>query len=210
MLCLDAQTYQWNCSPLNETDMSYKLPDLPLNDEVVAEVRSMLETSSTLFYHIFPLPPDLNCSGTVSSLRFCYSTSSSFLDQEQLAFTLLIMKRNGLDLNITHSIAVHSTPREEICTRELLQYCCDTISLNMMDGFSLPSENFSFGISSLESTVRLLEYSDFHFPSLEVDHYRISNLDFPTPSVGSVYTLDDSDSLESDRALRLFQFIIGK
>ena len=207
MASLDAQ---WNCSPLNETKRSYKLPDLPLNDEAVAEIRSMLLLSSLLFYHIFPLPPDMNCSGTVSSLRFCYTASSSFLDQEQLAFTLLIMKRNGLDLNITKSIAVRSTPREGICTRELIQYCCDTVSLDLMDRFSLPSENFTFGISSLDSTVRLLEYSDFHFPSLQVEHYRIPNLDFPTPSVGSVYTLEDSDSLETDRGLRLFQFIIGK
>ena len=196
---------------MNETNRSYKLPNLLLNDEAVAEIRnSPFDSLTSLNILIFPLPPDVNCSGTVSSLRFCYRTrDADSFDQEHLVFTLWIMKRSGLNLNITNSIAVHSTPREDICTEELLkrQYCCDTILLNTTDKFSLPSENFSFGITSpFNNPVSLLKYSPFDLTSLRVNHYRFRNI--PTPSVGSVYTLDNGDS---DRTpLRLFQFIIGK
>ena len=192
---------------MNETNRSYTLPNLLLNDKAVAEVGSLLRGSSLLHIHIFPLLPDLNCSGIISSLRFCYKTSSVFFDQEHLVFTLWIMRRGGLNLNITNSIVVNSTPREDICTAGDLkfQYCCDTILLNMTDRFSIPLENFAFGITSPGF---LLRYPALNFQSLQVDHYRFLNI--PTPSVGSVYTVEDSDSLETDRGLRLFQFIIGK
>ena len=168
---LDAQSYQWRCLALNETDRSYRLPDLPLNDTAAAQDADIRISNNTFFN--FLLPQDVNCSGTVTSLRFCYASNGrAFRQRLSLNFTL----RRGRKLS---PIPFHSIPRDEICTwtmrrRQFRLFCCDTILLNITDQFSLPLENFSF--TRQRSAVRLLAYSRGQFPSLLIDHYRISFL----------------------------------
>ena len=152
---------------MNETDRSYRLPDLPLNDTAAAQDADIRISDNTFFN--FSLPQDANCSGTVASLRFCYATTNGGAPSRN--FTLQTMRRRGLDLS---PITFHSIPRREICTRtRIIQhrrvfFCCDTSLLNITDQFSLQLENFSFEI---RSAARLLAYSRGQFPSLQMDHY---------------------------------------
>ena len=204
-----AQQYQWSCSPLDNG--SYYLPDLPIVDD--KELRSNDATQSAAgVVYIFPVPM-VNCSGTVSAIRHCYVTTIGLTGMKELVFTLVTLEKAGLRLTINKAISVQSTPSEEICSRvgtsATLQICCDTFSLTEMDQFSLlPSQNFAFGIVGTNSTVDLLAHREANFPELLVEHYRPPVVDFPAPVPGNTYTLADENT-ETDRALRILQFVIG-
>lgn len=86
---LDAQ-YIWSCSPLDVELNRYYLPSLP----PASSINTLTVGLSDLdVIHIFPLPPNLNCSGTVSEIKYCYDTNET--DGFDV-FTLLILNQNGL------------------------------------------------------------------------------------------------------------------
>ena len=156
--------------------------------------------------YIIPVPSALNCSGTVSAIRYCYTGDS--IGTEQSVFTLLTLQQNNLDFNITDVIPVMSTPTNEICTERSYfwrkrQFCCDTLPLEMMDRFSLPVQFFAFGVIP---TNNLLMYSII-FPSFRVEHYRYAHSVIGTPTTGNTIPLNTRGS---DRALFLLQFFISK
>ena len=156
--------------------------------------------------YIFPVPM-VNCSGTVSAIRHCYVTNMGLTGMEEPVFTLITLEKASLRLTIDKAISVQSTPSQEICspTTALTQLCCDTFSLTEMDQFSLPSQNFAFGIVRTNSAVNLLAYMEGSF---QLEHYRAPVVDFPAPVPGNTYTLADENA-ETDRTLRILQFNIG-
>ena len=84
------------------------------------------------------------------------------------------------------------------------QFCCDILSLDLLDRFLLPTENFAFGVIT-SSSVGLLTYLN----QFLADHFRYTQADFSTPVIGDSIALTESNR-ESDRALRLLQFFISK
>ena len=210
---LNAQ-YQWSCSPLLDTiGDRYHLPDLGDGDDgSVAFIAhaSGLQLSSVGSSHIYPIPSTLNCSGTVTAVEYCYRAVNSQLGTEQLVFTLLTLQQSGLDFNITDVIPISSTPTSDTCTQSLfsVQYCCDILSLDMLDSFLLPAENFAFGVQ-ISSSVNLLGYNGGSFPQFIVEQFRYSQANFGAPAMGGRITLSESNRV-SDRTLRLLQFLISK
>ena len=87
-----AQPYQWSCSPLDTHNDRYYLPDLPLVDE-----ESLLTHYDNLFIYlieaafIFPVPM-VNCSETVSAIRYCYFALLGFSGMKVDVFTLQLWK----------------------------------------------------------------------------------------------------------------------
>ncbi len=68
---VEAQMYEWSCSPLDASNNRYTLPDLRYgDDENVASIRGGLLLSGL---DIYPVPSTLNCSGTVLAVEFCYT-----------------------------------------------------------------------------------------------------------------------------------------
>ena len=205
-----AQQYQWSCSPLDTDNGRYYLPDLPVVDDEDL-LPNKVAISAVGVVYIFPVPM-VNCSGTVSAIRHCYVTTMGLTGTEELVFTLITLERAGLRITIDKAISVQSTPSQEICSRlgtsSLAQLCCDTFSLTETDQFFLPSQNFAFGIFVTNSTVDLLAHREANFPELLVEHYRPPVVDFPAPVPGNTYTLADENT-ETDRALRILQFVIG-
>ena len=208
---LNAQ-YQWSCSTLLDTiGDRYRLPDLGDGDDgTVAFIALGLQLSSEGTTHIYPVPSTLNCSGTVTAVEYCYRIRDSQLGTEQLVFTLLTLQQSGLEFTITDVIPISSTPMSDICTESIfsIQYCCDILSLGMMDSFLLPAENFAFGVQ-ISSSVNLLGYRGNVFPQFVVEQFRYSQANFGAPVIGGRITLTDNDR-ESDRTLRLLQFFISK
>ena len=200
-----AAQYQWSCSSLDTANNRYLLPDLDIGDD--SDVANLIGSITNEDY-IFPVPSALNCGGTVSAIWYCYTGNS--IGREQSVFTLLTLQQNNLDFTITDVIPVRSTPTTEICTaRSVLivgtvQYCCDTLSLDMMDRFSLPAPNFAFGVLPEDS---LLAYNSAFLSNFLVEHYRFADSVIGTPTTGNTISLN---TRASDRALRLLQFFISK
>lgn len=164
-------------------------------------------TSSTNDLSIYPLPSALNCEGTVSALRYCYRLSNS--DQfgnELTIFTLLTLEQNGTVFTVTNVIAVPSTPSGQICTGipfSSAQRCCDTLPLDMVDQFHLPTSNFAFGLLLLD--ISLYRFSTF---SVRVSHHRLSaSPEVGSPAIGDTITVGD---IVTDRSLRAFRFLLSE
>ena len=153
--------------------------------------------------YIYPVPlTQVNCSGTVSAVEYCYRGSTGQLGTELLAFTLLTLEQNGLNFTITDRIEIRTTPHSQICTGGIanIQFCCDTTSLNMADHFILPASNFAFGIAIPPSSVSLLGFRS----SLQVAHYQEAQT--VIPSVGSTFSVSNPVT----QGLRLLQFHMSK
>ena len=168
---------QQQCSALDATNNLYYFPSLrgPLegNDEIVEDFAFLNTYTSSVggVTYIYSVPStQVNCSGTVLAVEYCYRGSTGQLGTELLAFTLLTLEQNGRNFNITDRIEVRTTPHSQICTESFsnIQYCCDTTSLNMADHFILPASNFAFGIAIPTSSVTLLGYQRL----FQVAHYQ--------------------------------------
>ena len=199
---LGAQVYQWSCSELDEDSNCFSLPDIPIADIddvlAAAEAGSLLVSLGSTFY-IFPFPT-LNCSGTVSRFRFCYTDSVNNIgfEMERSVFTLLLLQQQIDQMNyiVTRAISVNSTPRAAECSTLGTQaYCCDTYPAS----FDIPASGFAYGIVGGRG---ILSYSD-----LTVMHYR-SGTPSSTPEIGTVYNI--GNNIQTDRRVRLIQFTIGK
>ena len=201
---MDSQGYQLQCSALDAANNLYYLPNLPEgNDGVVALSALLYIPSSAGVTYIYPVPStQVNCSGTVSAVEYCYGGNSGQLGTELLAFTLLTLEQNGLNFRITDRIEVRTTPRSQICTGIITQYCCDTTSLNMADHFPLPAPNFAFGIAIPPSSVSLLGFRS----SLQVAHYQVSQT--VIPNVGSTFSVSNQDQVT--QGLRLLRLHMSK
>ena len=143
-------------------------------------------------------------------MKYCYRTEASLLGTGQLVFTLLTLQQSGFDFTITDMIPISSTPMPDICTQrsilfvEIFHFCCDILSLNMMDRFLLPAENFAFGVIP----VNLLTHHVGAYSQFLVDHFRFTQAEFSGPVLGDSFTLTESNR-GSDRTLGLLQFFIS-
>ena len=191
---------QLQCSALDAANNLYYFPNLPRlegNDGIVAGAALVNTYTSSVggVTYIYPVPlTQMNCSGTVLTVEYCYRGSTGQLGNELLAFTLLTLEQNGLNFTITDRIEVRTTPRSQICTESIsnIQYCCDTTSLNMADHFILPASKFACGIAIPPSSVSLLGYQHL----FQVAHYQTV-----IPSVGSTFPVGNQVT-QGSRVLR--------
>ena len=197
---------QLQCSALDAANNLYYFPSLrgPLegSDEIVAGLALLNTYASSIggVTYIYSIPStQVNCSGTVSAVEYCYRDGNG---RALPAFTLLILEQNGLNFRITDRIEVRTTPHSQICTENLLsiQYCCDTTSLNMADHFILPTSNFAFGIAIPLSSVSLLGFRS----SLQVAHYQVAQT--VIPSVGSTFSVGN----QVTQGLRVLRFRLSE
>lgn len=198
---MDAQ--RWSCSPLDKEENLYLLP--ALKTERARD--SFLSFLSDLFKNdveVYPVPSSLNCSGTVTTLEYCYAKSSISYGTNYQIFTLLTLEQNGLTFMISDMIDIYSTPTAQGCSSSSgYESCCDSFMLREMNQFNLPASNFAYGLVPSLS-IRLLRNSDSDFRSAE--HY---SSDVSTLQVGRSFTVTSRDR-RTDLALRSLQFAIGK
>ena len=200
--------YQWSCSPLDTANNRYLIPDLGIRDDGdVADIRGELDRSDTSLTYFFPIPPTLNCSGTVSAVQFCYLDNIPRFSN--IVFTLLTLERNDLDFEVISQTTIRSSPSPGLCTTPFLSiftYCCDTVSLG---NFDIPAPNFTFGVV-LSSALPLLTYEPENAGNQQflVEHFRYSSDRFLFIP-GSVISLTEEDRF-TNQTLRLIQFFISE
>ena len=165
---------EFRCSALDPATDSYHFPNLPLNDQTIAgeDFRLRRIDSSSGVTYIYPVSSaQVNCSGTVTALSYCYTAGDQMA--EQLAFTFSTLEQTTGSANnfrVTDRIQVHTTPRDEICTH---QFCCDMMPLDMTDYFILPAaSNFTFGISIPQSSQSSINVLGLRMPL--VPHYQVN------------------------------------
>lgn len=168
---------------------------------------NQLISSSYSRSYIYPVPnTEVNCSGTVNAVEYCYTGSQNQFGTEQLVFTLSILNQSGSSITVINTKDVISTPNDGKCTLRSfssIQYCCDVTSLSVADQFQLPASNFAFGITIPSSGVNLLGWSPSRYPDFIVNHYVE---DFPLTN-GNTYMLNN---IVIDQAHRLLRFHISK
>jgi hypothetical protein len=212
-LGVNAQSlYQWSCSPLDAAQNRFTLPDLGFGSSEDDENVARLGTGNlTLagFLQVFSIPPTLNCSGTVSSVQYCYvgNPTNTIFGTDLMVSTLLILRQNGLTFTISDAIDISSTPSAQKCTGQTVRFCCDSQPLDVANSFSLPASDFAFGVAPAFAE---LSYRVETFPLFRVESFLTSLADIGgSASVGNSFTLSNSDR-NTSMALRLFQFTISK
>ena len=96
---------QWRCSNESSSD-DYLFPDLGDSDPNPSEWQDSMHGKT----YVYPISSSqVNCSGMVAGIEFCYRTSME--NQTNLfIFNLLVLNQNGDSFNVTKSIPVYSTP----------------------------------------------------------------------------------------------------
>ena len=173
----------------------YTLPDLSMT---AFGFISPLRTDDILIY---PLPPTLNCRGTVTKVLYKYGISNSLLGTDHLIFTILTLKQNGLSLTVTDVIPIHSTPTNQKCIRApKFSFCLDIMPFGPENQFHLPASNFAFGI--IPTDISLLAYRPI--VPIRVGHHRLNSSGLNSQDTISV------DNTTLDLTLRFLKFIISK
>ncbi len=212
---MDAQLR--SCSPLDANNNHYTLPDLRYgDDENVASNWSILCPADADSVDIYPVPSTLNCSGTVSAVEHCYTglRGNFAYGINYPVFTLLTLEQNGLTFRITDRIIVRSTPISQRCTNSyaqfpnIVQYCCDSFPLHVIDQFRLPSSSFAFAIVPVSSTIRQLRYRYRIHPQYHVVMYSLPASVFRTLAVGNTFTL--TTGVGTIAGMRLLRFVLSK
>jgi hypothetical protein len=145
----------------------------------------------------------------VSAVEYHYNSYGFDLWNEKLIFTLLTLEQNGRNFTIRNVINVTSTPTADICNAldvNLEHVCRDTLQLDAVNNFDLPTPNFAFGIIARSGEFGLGDLLTYDIDSpYAVEHYRPSTVENTT--VGTTISVE---SLSRERQLRLFKFIISK
>ena len=101
--------------------------------------------------YIYTIPPERNCSGTVTAVEYCYKATRPELQQTKDVFYILSLTpstlgNNRIQFTVNWRININSTASDSICTsipdRTWHLVCCENKSLE----YQFPSSNFTFGI----------------------------------------------------------------
>ena len=208
--------YEWSCSPLDGGNESYTLPDLGEWDSVIvfSQIGTALQLASLNNVDIYPVPPTLNCSGTVSAVKYCYGSSET-IGINSLVFTLLILEKNGLRFRVTDVIQVQHRSNTNCIAKSRYtleglidgsdpQYCCSSMNLEQ---FHIPQPNFAFAVVPAHS---IIAYNPTSFPDYKVEKYSFPKSVLHTLiAVGDTFTLTNT-SRRTNESLLVIQFVISK
>ena len=155
--------------------------------------------------YVYSIPStQLNCTGTITVVEFCYKIRNDEIDNAPqngyLVFNLSTLNQSGSFFTVNDSIPVNSRPSRVKCMGSGNNnmdnyYCCDMMRLNGADQFQLPAENFAFGITTP---------SPMTPPNLQrfESMYRLDHFQKEIPLLrGMTYDLGDA-FLDELRALR--------
>ena len=207
------QEYKWHCSDWNDTSNTYYFPNVDIELLSLLYAKIFLVPSTAGVAYIYPVSStQVNCSGTVSAVEYCYTVGREQLGTEQLAFTLLTLEKNGLDLEeVRKEIEVQTTPQSEICPLSGPRnhyYCCDITPLDITDQLPLPHTDFDFGIIIPDSNVNLLGYNPLFNRALQVENYQIRTSSIPATGFNTISLTNTRKT--TDQTLRLLRFHIGE
>ena len=155
---------QWRCSKFSDylsffPDFGDSIPD-PL----------LWQDSMRGISYVYPIPSDqINCSGIVTDIQYCYRTPTS-MKTNVLVFTLLTLNQIKNSFYVTRTIAIHSSSEDCFslptnssnvinCTTSsdnTSYYCCG-MKLSNEEVFEFPATNLAIGIAIPNSSIAILQ-----------------------------------------------------
>ena len=126
--------------------------------------------------YIYPVnSSQINCSGTITDVEYCYTGLSSDYGSNQLVFYLVLLKQNNSRLNVLDYLPVYSIPDAMKCRLGHSPVrCCDIMTLPSGNTLQFPIQDIAIGITiPAQSSVML---QGFHSTTVKysVPYYLIS------------------------------------
>lgn len=207
---------QQSCSGEYEEDnFNYLFPNLWGNRNPDP---SLWQDSMQGVSYVYPIPSEVNCSGDITGIQFCYRTSNTAIQQ---VFNFLILSISDSYVDVLESIALNSTDKNStsmnpgmnnssddtnICMsfNDTIFYCCDTVVFERYM-FQFPSKNLAIGITISTSTESILQ--EFHESYSQ--NYNVSSYFVNTNLMeGSTYNF--TNAIFSNETIHVIRLLIGK
>ena len=113
--------------------------------------------------------PQMLCSGTISSIRYCYAAASQSTEQQNI-FQVLIIKQIGQNYTLDYDITVNSSTAQ--CRNippSAKFFCCGMTALHTHQYHLISPYNYSFGIRATNSNIALLRFMEgLTFPQVSI------------------------------------------
>ena len=193
--------YEWTCSPYDTANDKYCLPDFGGNSSLF---QLTWQDSTPEVAYVYSINSDeLNCTGIVTALEFCY-TSTIRDPSQRSAFLFLLFNRTSENMfEVLKSIQITATPSSATCMPSDPDRCCEVQEFKVQEQFSLSSPNLAIGFGPRQdSTILQQGFPDGQHPMYTAfSHTTTTSLD-----LGKTYDLGKS----SNQSLRLAWMHIGK
>ena len=181
--------YEWTCSPYDSANDKYYLPYFGETSEIF-QFTWQPSTGGTTY--VYPINSNqLNCTGLVTALEFCYTTTIAPIDNSARdAFNFLLLNRQtGNRFEVVKSILVRATPSQATCMNSNPRQCCEIMAFNDQNQFSIHSSNLAIGFSpqrdshihhqGLFTGLYLLYTASTHITSVSLNSETTANLKAP-------------------------------
>jgi len=195
--------YKWTCSPYDSANENYSLPYFGETSEVFELTWQISVVGVT---YVYPINfNELNCTGLVTALEFCYTTTLPLKNpSSRNAFQFLTLTRTShTEFEVTRSIQVTATPSQERCRSGNPHRCCEIMEFSLQDQFNLITPNLAIGFGPQQDSQinpqRL-------FPGVYPMYTASSHISSTSLNSGSKYNLN----APSTRTLRLSWLHLGK
>ena len=137
--------YEWTCSPYDSDNDKYCLPYFGETSEIF---QFTWQSSTVGATYVYPINSnELNCTGLVTDLEFCYTTTIAPSDSSaRKAFNFLLLNRQtGNRFEVVKSILVRANPSQANCMSSNPHRCCEVMKFNPQDQFNITSPNLVIG-----------------------------------------------------------------
>jgi len=195
--------YEWTCSSYDSANDRYYLPDYGDTSNIFQFV---WEASIVRGSYVYPINEDeLNCTGNVTALKFCYTmTLSPENSTPTNSFQFLTLTRNHSNtFEVTRSIQVTASPSEVTCMNNSHPHrCCEKKEFNPQDQFSITTPNLAIGFVLQQSTVSLQGWHASAYLNYSASSYISSS----SLTLGTMHDLGK----QGNNALRIFWLHISK
>ena len=200
-----ASMYEWTCSPYDSANNRYYLPYFGETSDIF---QLTWQSSAAGVTYVYPInSSELNCTGLVTALEFCYTTTIPPTNpQNPNTFRFLILTRtHGNTFEVTKSVLLTTNPARSTCINMDMSTnkCCQVHAFSQEEDFHLPSPNSAFGFGPESSDTAIIQglFADVYPAYTTNAHTSSLNL-----SPGVSYNLRTS----SDQTLRLAWLHLGK
>ena len=185
ILCTEsASTYQWTCSPYDSDNDRYYLPYFGETSEIFD---LMWQDSTVGATYVYPINSnELNCSGLVTALEFCYTTLD-FFDRNFFNFQILSRDLNNV-FNVMKSILIRANPSTSTCNT-FTRRCCEIMEFDIQDQFNITSPDLAIAFGPRQHITKNHEglvaslypmYTDFfHIADVSLDIGSSADLNAP-------------------------------
>ena len=133
--------YKWTCSPYDSANDKYYLPYFGETSQVF---QFTWQSSTVGTTYVYPInSSQLNCTGLVTALEFCYTTtlpSNNRGTRDALNF-ILLNRQTGNSFEETKTVLVTATPFAASCMSSNPRQCCEVMQFNPQDQFDITSSS---------------------------------------------------------------------